>query len=204
MVDTSKFKKCENGHWFDPELNRECPHCPRPTAAEGNITGRSTPTTRFVGGTAAEEKRTVAENAPSTGANTASSAGTVLETTRSTGGGGRKTRILSEADVEELKPIFAWMVILEGPHQYEEFRISQEQTYLGSDTKNEIVLSDEFVSSEHASIRFRDGTFFITDLDSSNGTFVNKFEAEDRIDRVELKDGDDIRIGQMHIKFKCI
>jgi hypothetical protein len=206
VVDTSKFKKCENGHWFDPKQNKACPHCPRPTAVEGGSPERSTPTTRFVGGAEDEDRKTVAEtNQGGAGAqNVANPAGTVLETARNTGGSDRRTRILSEVDIEELKPIFGWMVVLEGSNQYEVFRISQEQTYLGGNDKNDIVLSDEFISSEHASIRYRDGTFFITDLDSSNGTFVNKFEPEDRIDRVELKDGDDIRIGQMHIKFKCI
>jgi len=40
----------------------------------------------------------------------------------------------------------------------------------------------------------------ITDLDSTNGTFLN--DRSDPIAREELKDNDIVRIGEVNLKFK--
>lgn len=44
---------------------------------------------------------------------------------------------------------------------------------IGRSSANDIVLPDQHVSRNHAVIRYRDGVFTISDLNSSNGTFVN-------------------------------
>ena len=93
---------------------------------------------------------------------------------------------------------------MEGAQQYEVFRIDKEKTYIGVSSNCDIVLQDEFISSEHASICLRGGKFFITDLDSCNGTIVNDSDPSVSIDREEIKDGDDVQIGRALIKFKCI
>jgi pSer/pThr/pTyr-binding forkhead associated (FHA) protein len=54
------------------------------------------------------------------------------------------------------------------------------------------------VSGQHASVRYEDGKFFLTDLDSSNGTYLN----DRKIVREELKDNDVIRFGEIIVKFK--
>lgn len=158
---------------------------------------------------------TVVEGAPVAPASQQSGGpGTVVEGVGSSpagptegGGAGRSTRMVSLADQQPpppTMPIFAWLVVLEGSQQYVDFRIDGEQTYLGGDASCQIIITDEFASGEHASIRFREGRFTLTDLDSRNGTFVNDFAPEARIDRVELNDGDEIRIGQTLLKFKCL
>jgi len=114
------------------------------------------------------------------------------------------TLVLPNPDAPKPLPIFGWLVITEGTRQYDVIRIHQEQSYMGTDVKCDVIIEDEFVSSEHASIRHREGKFFITDLDSKNGTFVNDFGPGDSIDRVELKDGDEIHLGQTVMIFKCL
>ena len=84
------------------------------------------------------------------------------------------------------------------------FRIKKEQAYIGTSSENDIILDDGFISGEHASIRLRDDQFYLTDLDSRNGTYVNDSECQERIDRVELNDGDEIYLGKVVLKFKCI
>jgi len=42
----------------------------------------------------------------------------------------------------------------------------------------------------------------ITDLDSTNGTFLN--DGAEPVSRVELKDNDVIRAGETSLKFKCL
>lgn len=68
-------------------------------------------------------------------------------------------------------------------------------TTLGRNEDNAIVLAHEGVSRKHAQISpDRDGNFFLSDLGSSNGTFLNdiRLRAEQRI---RLKAGDRINLG---------
>lgn len=44
---------------------------------------------------------------------------------------------------------------------------------IGRASNNDIAIPDQHVSRNHAVIRYRDGIFVISDLNSSNGTFVN-------------------------------
>lgn len=68
---------------------------------------------------------------------------------------------------------------------------------LGRSPRNQIVLDDTFVSSEHAIIRLRDGAFWLEDLGSTNGTLLN----ERPVDRpVALEPGDVIGIGDIRLE----
>jgi pSer/pThr/pTyr-binding forkhead associated (FHA) protein len=69
---------------------------------------------------------------------------------------------------------------------------------VGSGADSQIALKDSTVSGQHASVRYEDGKFFLTDLDSSNGTYLN----DRKIVREELKDNDMIRFGEIIVKFK--
>jgi two-component system, NtrC family, sensor kinase len=64
------------------------------------------------------------------------------------------------------------------------------------------VISHPTVSGKHASLRSQEGKFFLTDLDSTNGTYLNRDEK--RIAREEIKDNDQFRLGEVTLKFKCI
>lgn len=60
------------------------------------------------------------------------------------------------------------------------------------------VLTDERVSRVHAMVFARDGEFFVKDLNSSNGTFVN----DQRLDSVAtLKPGDIIALSPFRLEF---
>jgi hypothetical protein len=55
------------------------------------------------------------------------------------------------------------------------------------------LVSDTFVSQVHARVVDRDGTLWVEDVGSTNGTFVN----EKRIELpIKLKRGDRVRVGQ--------
>lgn len=75
----------------------------------------------------------------------------------------------------------------------ETYLLSRSGTTLGRSGKCSIVLSDQYISSEHARIDYQKDRFYIEDLDSANGTFVNGIRLEDRM---ELKHGDRISIGR--------
>src|SRR5438128_2186157 len=46
-------------------------------------------------------------------------------------------------------------------------------TRIGRANDNELVLDDQFVSAHHAVLERRDGGWWLTDRDSTNGTLVN-------------------------------
>jgi hypothetical protein len=59
----------------------------------------------------------------------------------------------------------------------------------------DVVLCDPTVSRHHARLRFRDGHWILFDLDSTNGTTVNR----DPVGRCELRPGDRVGIGEYEL-----
>ena len=73
-----------------------------------------------------------------------------------------------------------------------EFVLKSAQASVGSAAENTLVLDHETVSRRHATIDLRANTFTISDLGSTNGTFVNG----GRVTRsIRLRDGDEIGFG---------
>jgi serine phosphatase RsbU (regulator of sigma subunit) len=69
---------------------------------------------------------------------------------------------------------------------------------LGRSQSSTVFLNDVSISRQHAQITFRDGSFWIEDLGSKNGTKVGVR----RIDGVTaLKPGDRIQLGSVHLVF---
>lgn len=70
---------------------------------------------------------------------------------------------------------------------------------IGRSTETDIVLRDPLVSHQHSRIVKRLNTWYLMDLDSTNGTFIGK----DRINgQAELKNGQKIRIGETVFQVK--
>ncbi len=72
---------------------------------------------------------------------------------------------------------------------------------LGRHPSNTIQLLDKIVSKEHCVIELRGSTFFLRDLGSLNGTFVNRERVPAEGIR-ELADGDEIALGQTKARFE--
>jgi hypothetical protein len=72
-------------------------------------------------------------------------------------------------------------------------------TSLGRDVNNSIVIDDQFASSEHAVLTFRGRTWYIEDLASTNGTFVNGTPVEGV---APLGYGDEVQIGQVRFRLE--
>lgn len=165
-------KFCNNGHQME-DTWEICPYCQR--------TGYQS-----VGGSAGPLKtRLEVETQPAipTGAAAA-----------------RKTVLL--ADHRTRGTLVGWLVATNGEQRGDDFRLREGQNIIGSGGDADIILKDSSVSARHASIRYRDQKFLLTDLDSLNGTFVN--EDREGAARAELKDSDVIRIGGVSLKFKAL
>jgi pSer/pThr/pTyr-binding forkhead associated (FHA) protein len=111
----------------------------------------------------------------------------------------RKTVLISE---QQRAPVVGWLVAMNGSQRGRDFRIHDGQNVLGSAPDADVQLNDPTVSGKHASLRYKDGKFYLVDLDSSNGTFLNG--KPEPIAREELHDNDTIRAGELILKFKCL
>jgi serine phosphatase RsbU (regulator of sigma subunit) len=67
----------------------------------------------------------------------------------------------------------AILITLQGPDLGRKFPLEANPTVLGRQLDCHIVLDAKAVSRQHAQIRCEDGSFFVEDLRSSNGTYVN-------------------------------
>ncbi len=72
---------------------------------------------------------------------------------------------------------------------------------IGRDPSCDIVLDNKLVSKKHALIQKIKDDFFITDLHSTNGTFVNKERIPEGKYR-KLEPGDKIKIGKTQLTLK--
>lgn len=63
------------------------------------------------------------------------------------------------------------------------------------ESDNDIVISDPYCSGRHADIASVDGKFTITDVGSTNGTFVNGVKLDANVSR-DLNEGDEITLGR--------
>lgn len=70
-------------------------------------------------------------------------------------------------------------------------------TVIGRHPLATIRVDDEFVSSEHVQLVHQDGSWWITDLGSTNGTLVNGREVTRQIG---LSEGDVIEIGDVKLQ----
>lgn len=98
------------------------------------------------------------------------------------------------------KDVVGWLVVMNGPLKGRDFRLVAGKNTIGTSADSDIVITDQYISSHHAIIRFDNNQFILQDLDSTNGTFINN----KRIVRAELIDNDTIKMGRTELKFKSL
>ncbi|MDO5300911.1 MAG: FHA domain-containing protein [Tissierellia bacterium] len=80
----------------------------------------------------------------------------------------------------------------------QEYYVLSKRTTIGRSTKNSIVIRDSFVSKNHLLIFEDQGAYYIQDLNSANGTYLNG----SILSSVEqLQNGDRIGVGFIQFLF---
>src|ERR671922_2768744 len=87
--------------------------------------------------------------------------------------------------------------ILNGSLENQEIELSPDPMTIGRASACNIRIADAGVSSKHAKIWCEDGEYFLMELGSTNGTFVNDKD----VDREQLNDGDVITFGMTKASF---
>ncbi len=80
----------------------------------------------------------------------------------------------------------------------ENYPLEHDMT-LGRSGRCEICIDDPFLSQKHSAFLWRDGTCYLQDAGSTNGTFLNEKKVEG--DPIELLNGDKIEVGQLTFIF---
>lgn len=99
-----------------------------------------------------------------------------------------------------VQTIKAQLVQKIGTRDGEKYPLGARGVIIGRRRTSDIRLEDTNVSRIHASIDFFEGSYYITDLGSTNGTYINGI----RISKKKLSEGDLIRVGTTVLEFKVV
>ena len=88
------------------------------------------------------------------------------------------------------------LIVERGPDQGREFRIPVDGADIGRSDQNAFVLTDGELSRKHCRLDFRNGTLWVSDLASANGTIVNGTEIQER----PLSAGDTLQLGESFVR----
>ena len=166
------LKRCDNGHYYDPETYSTCPSCGVHDLDLQTTQARSVQPPDAEGTTQARG---------STGAKQRDTGVTVAMVRKKTG----------------MDPVVGWLVCIDGPEKGRDYRIRSEKNHIGRGSNMDICISgDETISREnHAMISFnpRNLHFRIAPGNSRGLVYLNDEEVEVPTD---LKPYDMIEIGQ--------
>ena len=98
---------------------------------------------------------------------------------------------------EELEGGRGVLIVKRGPNAGSKFFLDSDVTSIGRHPDCDIFLDDITVSRRHAEIRRKEGAFFVHDLGSLNGSYVNR----ERVESTQLASGDEIQIGKFKLAF---
>ena len=89
------------------------------------------------------------------------------------------------------------LIVMTHPGKTKLVPLQKPDTRIGRGNANELVIDSERVSRLHAVVTVDETFATITDLNSSNGTFVNGARIQSKV----LANGDSVRIGDCEMRF---
>src|SRR3954454_21716144 len=107
----------------------------------------------------------------------------------------------AEEDLEPVPDLPAGAGQLEvarGPNAGSTYLVAAPSVSVGPHPESDVFLDDITVSRRHSVIQRTDDGFAIRDVDSLNGTYVNRR----RVEEADLHDGDEVQIGRFHLTFR--
>jgi hypothetical protein len=109
-----------------------------------------------------------------------------------------ETGDIEEINLEDVAARGAALVIRAGGGRAgESFPLEGERMTVGRRPDSDVFLDDVTVSRDHAVIVHRGNDYYLDDLGSLNGTYVNR----SRIESHRLSDGDELQVGKYKLAF---
>ncbi len=91
----------------------------------------------------------------------------------------------------------ACLVVIYGEDLGRRIPLGNQKLVVGRSSRTDVQIDQESVSRNHCEIRPVERGYEIEDLRSTNGTYVN----DELVERLELRDGDQLKIGRTILKF---
>jgi pSer/pThr/pTyr-binding forkhead associated (FHA) protein len=91
------------------------------------------------------------------------------------------------------------LVVTEADGAARTYPMSGEQLQIGRSESCEVILQDTYTSQMHARVFAKDGEWFVEDLGSTNGTYLNRVKVAQA---TPIGAGDEIRIGKTSLEVR--
>jgi len=88
------------------------------------------------------------------------------------------------------------LIISHNGEVVQEARITATRTMIGRSDLSDIVIENQYISKQHAMLVLSEGTLFLVDLKSRNGTYVNSKKISSKV----LRNNDIIALGDFRVK----
>ena len=194
------FKRCEKGHMFKDNL-AECPYCPKGSNISNNdkteVAGSQSfgdKTEIFVDSTPAPASKPNPSNPPTEKLE--------LDDLNKTFIQGADSGEENTPKPRSTRKLMGWIVTFTNHPMGIDFKIYEGRNFIGTGTESDIkIYGDQSISGKHALILCRKDKFWLSDQLSSNGTFLNGNDLDPN-ESPEIKDGDQIKLGNTVFKFK--
>jgi hypothetical protein len=103
-----------------------------------------------------------------------------------------------ESSVLLVESKIPYLAATAGPGKGKQWQLRTEKVLVGREQPAEVIIDDPAASRRHAQVYKKNGRWFLRDLDSTNGTYLDgPLRGTERI----LWDGDVFRIGDWEITF---
>ncbi|MET0339571.1 MAG: sigma 54-interacting transcriptional regulator [Polyangiales bacterium] len=96
----------------------------------------------------------------------------------------------------DLPPGRSWSVLVGRGAEARRVRVGERPLRVGSDKRNDLVLSDTAVSAQHCRFEIAGSALTVRDLDSTNGTYVQGL----RVGRAQVASGAQVRVGRTDLQ----
>jgi pSer/pThr/pTyr-binding forkhead associated (FHA) protein len=106
-----------------------------------------------------------------------------------------------QARAAAMRPVTASLEIVRGPFTGASFQVDRAVCSIGRADDNDIRIHDDTISLSHATLLRKQGIWFVVDLRSMNGTFVDGSRVSGER---ELHPGARVRLGAVELVFRAI
>jgi hypothetical protein len=111
----------------------------------------------------------------------------------------RDLRRPTAGEAEQSRPLGKLLLVSSGDTSYQpghSFALHR-LTRIGRGSDNSVVLDDGFTSTSHAELRYQDGSWWVLDLGSRNGSWINDKRVRGQ---APIRYGDVLTIGRVKLK----
>lgn len=189
--------RCKNGHWYDANVNKSCPHCKRDSEKLSIRLDDIEEDDRTI--SIAEVDLSLGEELGSIISDSVNNS--IPNDGAASAEDGDRTIPFGFFGMMEIQPATGWLVCMTGSERGRDYRLHTGKNFVGRSTSMDVVLIDDKTISreKHCSVVYDPkGNGFYVSAENGNLTYVN----DKMIDSpVTIQEGDQITIGETKLMF---